>query len=646
MEDLQLGNKRKALKLLHRHMSQDKTYLSRFKNEVQLTQTLEHENIVRVYDLGETEKHEYYFTMEYIEGRSLGDVIDDYEKGKKLSLPDAVEILKKIASTLSYAHQKNIVHRDLKPDNILITADGQLKLTDFGISRSLDSNMALTATGQMLGTPYYMSPEQFKSSKVDRRADIYALGIMAYELATGKRPFDFEEYHTLYVSHLTTPIPEFAGKESGIPVWYQDFVESCCEKEPEKRFQNAKDCVNFLSAHSTGLGAIDRMPYFARRLVKLSSNLVSKYSIALLLAFINLCLFIPLMTDRSLTIGDSLDMLLLDRAFRIRGPVTPPDNIAIIAVDEESYNAKGVSVLRPWPRSMYAELLEKLKAAAPEKIIIDYRFSKIDDALIADPESDRRFADSMRGLPVYISRFMEFKDGKFIWLENDPLFEESAAGLYFANLIDPGVVRHFNTTTGTKNKIPPIASVLYGEGAKEQALPTGDSLINYYGPARTIRPISFHEALNIGESLPLDFFKGKTVFIGQVMALGYKMAQRDTFMTPYGTFTAGVEIHATMAGNILNKNWIERLPLQYEASIILMLSVFISYVFLSLRARTTLYLMLVSIPAWLFVFYVLFQNKFFFPGALLIVPLMPAAYMIAILKSYLEGKKFERILGV
>lgn len=264
--DRVLENKVIALKLLYRDNSDDKISLARFRNEVLLARELDHPNIVRLYDLGKTANGDYFITMEYVEGMSLGQRIK-CEHLDKLPFTEVLRILFQTCMALDYAHNKGIVHRDVKPDNILLAKNGHVKLTDFGLARSLNVEKGLTASQETVGTPHYMAPEQLRGERPDRRVDIYALGIAAYEMATGKKPFPGEVYMQVAGLHLSAKIPAIA-KDSGIPAWFQDFVEDCTEKDPNKRFQTMAEVAEELSEEMEKLGVPPDKPRQAASGVK------------------------------------------------------------------------------------------------------------------------------------------------------------------------------------------------------------------------------------------------------------------------------------------------------------------------------------------------------------------------------------------
>ena len=243
--DRLLDNDTVALKLLYPHLVKDDIVFARFRNEVLVSRRLSHPNIVRLYDFGSVGNGYYYISMEYVPGQNLGSRIYDRTKGK-LTVNEAVRYLYKISQGLYHAHQMNVVHRDLKPDNILINEGGEVKVTDFGLARSLIVDKGFTQSGEAVGTPYYMAPEQIRGDKVDTRCDIYALGIMAYEMVMRKRPFNEDAWFNLAAMHLREPLPNFADKNKDIPLWYQEFAQICAAKRPDERYQSMDEVMQVL----------------------------------------------------------------------------------------------------------------------------------------------------------------------------------------------------------------------------------------------------------------------------------------------------------------------------------------------------------------------------------------------------------------
>jgi eukaryotic-like serine/threonine-protein kinase len=243
--DTILNDEPVALKILHQEHAKDEVILARFRREIILSRRLSHPNIVRMYDFGKTEIGDYFISMEFVEGKTLRELI----KSGPRSFEEALKILKQICNGLAYAHSQGIRHRDLKPDNVLLTADGTVKISDFGTARPDISDENLTKTNDTIGTPVYISPEMIKSSKGDHRSDLYALGVMAYELVEGKPPFYSTNWVVLANKHLTANTPRLS--DAKIPAWYQELIDQAMKKDPEKRYQSAEQMLKWIDANTT-----------------------------------------------------------------------------------------------------------------------------------------------------------------------------------------------------------------------------------------------------------------------------------------------------------------------------------------------------------------------------------------------------------
>jgi serine/threonine-protein kinase len=251
-------NRTVALKVLPRDMMKDDTYLQRFEREVSIVATLEHRNIVPVYDHGSYEGQPY-IAMRYMKGGPLDNLIG--EKG--MTLDQMVRIFEQIAPALDYAHSKNILHRDLKPSNILLDDDGGAYITDFGIARILNETSGMTITTQgVVGTPAYMSPEQAQGHPMDGRSDVYALGIMLFEMATGRRPFHSDTPYSIAVMQVTAPVPSPRGINPSLPLVVEQVILKALKKKPEERYQTAQDLAEAfkMAVERPGLSIHDTQP--------------------------------------------------------------------------------------------------------------------------------------------------------------------------------------------------------------------------------------------------------------------------------------------------------------------------------------------------------------------------------------------------
>lgn len=227
-----------AIKVLHRHFAEDEDFVSRFRREAQAAANLNHPNIVSIYDWG-SQNSTYFIVMELLEGESLKQRI----QAKGVIPPrEAMEITKKVLSALSFAHRNNIVHRDIKPHNIIITNDGEVKVTDFGIARAGASTM--TQTGTILGTAHYLSPEQARGHEVGVTSDLYSAGVVLYEMVTGRIPFDGENPVAIALKHVHEAPVRPIELNADIPQALQTIILKAMAKNPESRYQSATEMRN------------------------------------------------------------------------------------------------------------------------------------------------------------------------------------------------------------------------------------------------------------------------------------------------------------------------------------------------------------------------------------------------------------------
>ncbi|MBQ9074555.1 MAG: Stk1 family PASTA domain-containing Ser/Thr kinase, partial [Mogibacterium sp.] len=230
-----------AIKILRPEFTKDATFVENFKRESQAAAGLTHPNIVGVYDVGR-EGNINYIVMELIEGRTLNDIIEDEAP---MDYRKVIDISKQVASALKVAHKNKIIHRDVKPHNIMITNDGIVKLADFGIARAV--NDATLSTGsKIVGSVHYFSPEQARGNYVDERSDIYSLGIVMYEMLTGKVPFDGENPVTVALKHINEEITPPSELVAGIPPALERCVMKATSKYQTNRYSSAEEMIEEL----------------------------------------------------------------------------------------------------------------------------------------------------------------------------------------------------------------------------------------------------------------------------------------------------------------------------------------------------------------------------------------------------------------
>ncbi len=245
VRDLDLEKDIVALKVLYPHLVDDEDRYQQLRNEVLISRQLSHPNILRTYDLDCNSTLEYFISMEYIDGWNLKEL--KKVAGNELTFNLKLRILRDIAQGLAFAHKRGVVHRCLKPENVLIGRDGQIKLVDFSIARSLEGVSGLTRTGASIGSPLYFSPEQFRGDEIDCQTDVYSFGVLAYELIAEKPPFETDDYFELAKFHLSEPFPRLS-EDTDVPEWLDSLVRTCTEKEPQHRFDSATDLWESLQA--------------------------------------------------------------------------------------------------------------------------------------------------------------------------------------------------------------------------------------------------------------------------------------------------------------------------------------------------------------------------------------------------------------
>ena len=237
VEDTKTGEEL-ALKLIKPEISADKNTIERFSNELKLAHKISHRNVCRMFHLGE-EKGTNYITMEYVPGEDLKSFI---RRAAPLSTARAISISKQVCEGLTEAHRLGVVHRDLKPSNIMIDKEGNARIMDFGIARSLKAK-GITGAGIMVGTPEYMSPEQAEVKEVDRRSDIYSLGVILYEMVTGQLPFEGDTPLSIAMKHKGEKPKDPRDLDPQIPEDISHLILKCMEKDKERRYQSAGELL-------------------------------------------------------------------------------------------------------------------------------------------------------------------------------------------------------------------------------------------------------------------------------------------------------------------------------------------------------------------------------------------------------------------
>jgi len=247
-----------AIKVLHGHLVEGGDFIERFKREAKAVANLRHPNIVQVYDF-DIQDDLIFMVMEYIDGINLQEkLVDLGKRGERLPITQVASIVNDIASALDYAHTLGMLHRDVKPSNIMVGKDGKAYLTDFGIAKIIGDNK-LTATGTLIGTPAYMSPEQGRGEELTEESDIYSLGIVAFEMLTGRVPYDAQTPIGIVHKQISDPVPRITELVQDVPVSAQEVIDRALAKTPANRFSSAEELVGALRLALEALEATDEV---------------------------------------------------------------------------------------------------------------------------------------------------------------------------------------------------------------------------------------------------------------------------------------------------------------------------------------------------------------------------------------------------
>src|SRR5919202_4804921 len=265
-EDQELGRS-VAIKILDDRHAADDSFIERFRREAKNAAGLSHPNIVSIYDRGNAEGT-YYIAMEYLSGRTLKELL--VARGPT-PIPIAIDYARQILAALAFAHRNGVVHRDIKPHNVLVDADGRIKVTDFGIARSGASQM--TEVGSIIGTAQYLSPEQARGAPVDQTSDLYSLGVVLYELLTGVVPFTGDTPVEIAMKHLSQTPPAPSSLRPEVPQEVDWIVMRALAKDPNERYQDADEMDADLARAAQGLSISNRTEEAATQIIARPSGL-------------------------------------------------------------------------------------------------------------------------------------------------------------------------------------------------------------------------------------------------------------------------------------------------------------------------------------------------------------------------------------
>ncbi|GGE09347.1 hypothetical protein GCM10011571_08290 [Marinithermofilum abyssi] len=258
-----------AVKVMNESLSHDGEFIQRFMREAKAAASLSHPNVINVYDVGK-ERSTHYMVMEYMQGSSLMDLIQEYGP---FPTEEAVTIAMQVCDGLHHAHEHGIIHRDIKPHNIMATADGRFKVGDFGISRFTGA-ATITQTGFVMGSVHYFSPEQARGREISHQSDIYSLGVVLYQMVTGALPYDGEEAVAIALQHIQEPVPDPRRINPDVPEELCAIIETAMAKEKHARYASARDMMEDLR-HLAGGDWNSAIPSLAGRFRKVAENPVA-----------------------------------------------------------------------------------------------------------------------------------------------------------------------------------------------------------------------------------------------------------------------------------------------------------------------------------------------------------------------------------
>lgn len=569
-EDLVLGETQVAIKILRQTGNFKDDLVHRFLREVRLTHKINHENVVRTFDFGQ-DGDTLYYTMEYLAGTTLEAAIGSGEIPLESILGIAVQLMRGISAV----HAVGVIHRDIKPANVMILDEGRLKITDFGISRGGVSNLT-SSSGEIVGTIAYLAPETLIGEEATIAVDYYAIGAILYQLLTGQAPIDDEVPARLIMRKVEEmPVDPREFRED-IPEWLAQGLLGLLEIDPKLRMRSLQTFAANLDKYAPrqldeGLVAglinntlsIDKLmedaPFHTRILRRVGQGAVAN---RVMLGVVLALFAIPLSSTDMFT---SMELAQSDNLFRMRGPRDPAEDIAVVSMDENSYQALGVPITGSWPRQLHTKLINRLADDKAKRVVFDIIFNDKS----AEETIDLDLAAAMKRVPTVLASALGTTqkatlNGSFMLeelIKPAPVFEDAAIAIGTVGLPQRfGRVRQFNVDRSELfPDVPSLAEAAVMMPETDTSRPNSRSLINFYGHSRTIPTVPYEMVVDERKPLPAGSFKDKIVFVGLGLRSRTGPSQRESFVTPFDQGTFGTEVHATAASNMQLHDWIQEL---------------------------------------------------------------------------------------